>query len=79
MAVLRQRAARRYANEPAPGEQEGDDDTTARLLAPVPNDTVAVTKTKSKGEHVNFWANLEKQVRTSAHRRQLLLTFTTKQ
>ncbi|KAF9298877.1 Leukocyte receptor cluster member 1 [Linnemannia elongata] len=61
LAVLRQRAARRYANEPAPGEQEGDDDTTAGLLAPVPNDTVAVTKTKSKGEHVNFWANLEKQ------------------
>ncbi|KAF9340774.1 Leukocyte receptor cluster member 1 [Linnemannia elongata] len=61
LAVLRQRAARRYANEPAPGEQEGDDDTTAGLLAPVPNDTVAVTKTKSKGDHVNFWANLEKQ------------------
>lgn len=61
LAVLRKRAARRYANEPAPGEQEEDDDTTPGPLAPVPKDTVAVTKTKSKGDHVNFWADLEKQ------------------
>lgn len=79
MAVLRQRAARRYANESAPGEQKEDDDTTPGPLAPVLNDTMAITKTKSKGEHVNFWADLEKQVWTSAPRRQLLLTFTTRQ
>ncbi|KAF9122476.1 hypothetical protein BGX30_001993 [Mortierella sp. GBA39] len=59
LAVLRQRAARRYTNEPVPGEQEEDDDTTP------PNDTVAVTKTESKGGHVNFWADLEKQDTTS--------------
>ncbi|KAF9156384.1 hypothetical protein BG015_005593 [Linnemannia schmuckeri] len=61
LAVLRQRAARRYANEPGPGEQEGNDETTPGPAALVLNNTVAVNKTKSKEEHVNFWADLEKQ------------------
>ncbi|KAG0290085.1 hypothetical protein BGZ96_006440 [Linnemannia gamsii] len=60
LTVLRQRAARRYTNEPVASEQEEDDETTPGPVAPVPNDTVALTKSKSK-EHVNFWANLEKQ------------------
>ncbi|KAF8945077.1 hypothetical protein BGZ47_003262 [Haplosporangium gracile] len=61
LAVLRQRATRRYANEPGPGKQEDDDETIPGPAAPVLNDTVAVNKTKPKEEHVNFWADLEKQ------------------
>ncbi|KAG0300110.1 hypothetical protein BGZ97_003384 [Linnemannia gamsii] len=61
LAVLRQRAARRYTNEPVPGEQGEDEDMIPRPVVPAPNDAVAMAKPKAKGEHVNFWENLEKQ------------------
>jgi hypothetical protein len=66
LAVLRQRAARRYTNEPVPGEQGEDEDMIPRPVVPAPNDAVAMAKPKAKGEHVNFWENLEKQVRSSS-------------
>ncbi|KAF9081625.1 Leukocyte receptor cluster member 1 [Mortierella sp. AD031] len=56
LEILRQRAERRRTNLQGGPEE---DEATPGPVAPVPNDTVAVTKTK--GDHVNFWSDLEKR------------------
>ncbi|KAG0038386.1 hypothetical protein BGZ82_000344 [Podila clonocystis] len=61
LAVLRQRAQRRLGNS---GDDSNDSQGDRSHGIPTAEDTVAVVTTSispSKQEHVNFWADLEKQ------------------
>ncbi|KAG0011301.1 hypothetical protein BGZ81_002250, partial [Podila clonocystis] len=61
LAVLRQRAQRRLGNS---GDDSNDSQGDRSYGIPTAEDTMAVattSKSPSKPEHVNFWADLEKQ------------------
>ncbi|KAG0362480.1 hypothetical protein BG005_005493 [Podila minutissima] len=61
LAVLRQRAQRRLGNS---GDDSNDSQGDRSHDTPTAKDTVALataSKQPSKQEHVNFWADLEKQ------------------
>ncbi|KAF9136291.1 hypothetical protein BGW39_000007 [Mortierella sp. 14UC] len=59
LAVLRQRAARRYTNGPGLGEDGERDETQPETVAPGPSDTVAVADTASRKGNPEYEAEVK--------------------